>query len=945
MDEYPIPITAKEENDKENQNISSITDLSISSIFENYNCSNYYLEIFNKEKNKINIVFRRPETVNSNKEIKIEKIKELKEIKLIFDFQCLSNELSFEKVNKLIYDFYELVKNDNKIKLSLVIENSLVNNFDNLDISNNKLKLNELVISDELYMMSPNLNILFPQIEVNKLVLKKIKINSRLQLENFCNFIINSECKELILEDIFIELIIKKDENDTEYNDLDGYFTYSGGVITLNHQYTKIRSLTLRDCPLFAISKDMFNLNTEIEQRYIDIDETSLINPSIITKFKIDGKKFDICFDLDSYKLIKEEEENDDNNDKKENEDYLDYLTYIFDIFIGFSDDDNNINNKKEEEDEESEEEDYDNLGKISREYFYKITFKNFDTTKYEYTTGDQVTLIKEENWILNDDEKKRKKKWEIYEQKLKEFKFEKLSNVKSLIFENCTNFFIQWIINFTQGNENKSIRKSYDDDYELLKFKKCGKDYIDLKYILTMKINNLILFDTPLIIDHFNDEKKPHLDYLNNQFGSVENLTIKINTLDYYNKEYNLNTYKTMEILVELMQCIKFNKNLSFDMNALEMIMTFLIYKEYNKKIYIYSDPNIEESGKDIMSEEIINKINNDNLISNNSEKLTHVTKKIFFSTKIYRDYLINKSFELSSLENSKITIINAMIKKQSENYENQNYLISKKQGKKNIPNNELKKLEKGNNYINIDKDYKQFFSINKISTVTLKNVEFSHFMNNLIKDLEKETIINLVSFTDEEKKIISDNAFHPPLIPNYRMDMKTLNGILFKNYLFEDIGSMFRYFVLKIEQNAGNDMADKKATLSDYFFNYKKIFISFKENIKELTFIINNVFELKELFCILSVFKVILVAKNWIKESLVINNHRKVVLLPNKKIIEKEIGCYFLQDKNEEKNDIYSEFNYYFTSPGEENMFKDKKIMIDNYLYYIDCQFNDYI
>ena len=180
----------------------------------------------------------------------------------------MSNELNLENVKATINDFYKAIKNNNnETQLSIVIQNCVINNFISVISDNNKLILNELIIGDELYNISPNLNIIFPKIQINKLVLKKFKINSRLQLTNFCKFIINSECKELYLEDIFIELILKKNENDTEYNDLESYFTYNDGIILLNNQYTCIRSLTLRDCPLFVISKDMFKLNKEIEER------------------------------------------------------------------------------------------------------------------------------------------------------------------------------------------------------------------------------------------------------------------------------------------------------------------------------------------------------------------------------------------------------------------------------------------------------------------------------------------------------------------------------------------------------------------------------------------------------------------------------------------------------------------------------------------------------
>ena len=264
-----------------------------------------------------------------------------------------------------------------------MIQNTLINNFISMIIPKNELKLTELIISDELYNISPNLSVLFPQIEVHKLTLKKFKINSRLQLSNFTNFILQTECKELILDDIFIELIIKKNKNDKEYNDLDCYFTYREGIITLNNQYTRITYLTLRDCPLFALNGDMFNLNNQIESRFIDVDENSIINPSIITNFKILGKRFEICFDLDSYKLKMEEEEEEkeaeeNNNIKKKEEDYIDYLSYIFNIIIGFSEENKIEKEKNEEEEEEDEkeeenEEDDDKININNKECLYKL--------------------------------------------------------------------------------------------------------------------------------------------------------------------------------------------------------------------------------------------------------------------------------------------------------------------------------------------------------------------------------------------------------------------------------------------------------------------------------------------------------------------------------------------------------------------------------------------
>ena len=181
--------------------------------------------------------------------------------------------------------------------------------------------------------------------------------------------------------------------------------------------------------------------------------------------------------------------------------------------------------------------------------------------------------------------------------------------------------------------------------------------------------------------------------------------------------------------------------------------------------------------------------------------------------------------------------------------------------------------------------------------------------------------------------------------------MDIKTLNGILFKNHLFEDIGSVFKYFMMKIDQPERNnekekevkrEEADKKTILMEYFNNYIKKFKYIQENITEFTFVIYDRKELKELNCILGLAKVIYDKKNWIKEKLIAHGKLKEVELPNKKIIEKEIGPYFLKDKNEEEEDVYSEFNYYFSNYVEQKMLNNKKITINDYTYYLEFIFD---
>ena len=62
---------------------------------------------------------------------------------------------------------------------------------------------------------------------------------------------------------------------------------------------TNLKKLKLIDCPLFAITGDTFKDINKYEDIEIDIDENSLLNPSIITRFRINKGLSDFCFDLD----------------------------------------------------------------------------------------------------------------------------------------------------------------------------------------------------------------------------------------------------------------------------------------------------------------------------------------------------------------------------------------------------------------------------------------------------------------------------------------------------------------------------------------------------------------------------------------------------------------------------------------------------------------------
>ena len=921
-------------NRGEESSVQNIKEFSI--FFVDEKMKGRYYETINEDSKIAKIIFGDSNVVslkaNETRKLKFE-IGEYEEIILIFDFNNLTEKLNIQHLEEIIRKFIEMRKDQPNSRLSLIIQNCLIEDkeYEPLFKDQNIIELNKLEISDELYSFSINIKILFDKFRAKELVLKKFKFNSKSQIEDLQYFINKISCTKLTLDDFFIELIIKKNEGDKEYNALDIYFTLMEKDITFNHSLTDIKSLTLRDCPLFAIIGDIFSKTNYDKDsgKYIDIDQNSLLNPSIITKFKIDKDKLDICFDLDSLKIFLEE------NDEEKNYDYIDYLYNIFKIISP------NWNKKKKDEKEKlyKEIEDTGTKG-INPDYFYKLVFKNFDITKYEYITGEDVTYIEEKNWVLNEEEKKRKERFEYFEKELKESTYN-LPKVKELVFDNCSQFFISCVIDIVKG---KSQTRDQKCDFQLLKFKKCGKDYIDLSKILQMKIDKLILFDTPLIVGSFPEKGEKHLDYYKKMripLGKVDNLTIKLNALDCYGREYNLNVMKTYEILVELMENEAFNNNLTFEMNALSNIMTYLCYKTYVKNQKFYNDQNNEEKGKDDID---LNAPEGQGIYNIFEEDVNYLPKYIFISSKNYRDYLCSQSFKLNWKLANPITIKNATIRKSYENYENQNYLMFKIQEKKNqklenkiyTTNKELRKMDFGSDGFYIERDYKLFFCENDIEEVKLENVAFSNFRDNNLEgknNRDFETINNLIGknlFGDSLDKYKNMNY------PKYIMDFKTFNGIFCVNYGHENILAFFKHYYYKLERD------EEKASMVADKDCITKTFTKLKSNIPSLCVILNSIKEQKEFYC-LSVFLDFLISGTYINDS-------KGKDLPDKKyLLEKlDLFNYFTQERNENDEKVFSDFNYYNITKGEEEMVKNKFVKIGgiktNYKIDIDIKFNSF-
>ena len=791
---------------------------------------------------------------------------------LVFDFDNLVKELDNDKENS--YSLKDIIKknsaNYDNDHLNIVIKNSLIGKETNLYDDSEDLNLNKLFISDELYSMSPNIHILFQKFKPRELILKKFKINSKFQLNNFLNFIVNTGCEELILEDIFIELLIKKDENDEEYNDLEQYITFENGKFYFykndEKKETKIKKLKMIDCPLFAISEDTFKNISNYKDISLDIDQNSLLNSNIITKFKINNGFSDICFDVDSYNISEEEE-----NEEKVN-DYIDNLNYIFNIIF---DNKNNHN-------------------------FEKIQFKNFDMTKYEYITGENLTFIDEKNRVLFGEEKERKIKFEKNDEELNKKineNLDKLSNLKGLIFNNCSSHFMNLIFKFINNSRN---------DLDYLKIKSCVKEYFDLNNILSLNIKKLLLFDTPLLIDNFQNNEK---------LGKIENLSLRLCSLEHYCKVNNLNYYKSLEIILELITNEKLNQNLCLEMNTLPIIMTFLIAREYNK------NKNLKENKNTIPAFfEFVPDFEEKEDLKNKIDKIKTGIQE--------RDSLINIAFRLNALQNKTIILKKNNIKNRLENYEYY-YLAAagSERGK-------FLKMDFGKDIFNLDIDFRSFFLLNNINNIIFENCLFSNYTSMKIKPEQiSETIINIIR---ETKK-------------NYIFDMKSINEIFFKNKNAEDIRFFLKYLTLENGQIITTDIIDYLKNLGMICNNIKYLFGRFHSYINEMTIIFNDIKDKKQFYCLLSIFDVLLKDKNNSLLKFLYHEKEMEFKLPSQNEIRKKLECYFIQKKDENNKEMLSPtFNYYYTSEEEKELFGDfenrkSQIIFEQLKFNIEYKFND--
>ena len=162
-------------------------------------------------------------------------------------------------------------------------------------------------------------------------------------------------------------------------------------------------------------------------------------------------------------------------------------------------------------------------------------------------------------------------------------------------------------------------------------------------------------------------------------------------------------------------------------------------------------------------------------------------------------RDQLVNASFKINGLKDKKIIIKKNNIKNKLENYEFFYYFaIYFEKGL-------FLKSDFGKDFFNLDVDFRAFFILNKIDNITLENCLFSNYKNAKLKSENiSETIINLIRDTRK----------------NYKLDIKSLNEVIYKNKSAEDITFILKYLMLEENQQINSDILDYLKNLGFIFY-----------------------------------------------------------------------------------------------------------------------------
>ncbi len=227
--------------------------------------------------------------------VEIQNIESNKTINNIyFKSNTLMLPFDVEKINEIIKIFQESIK---EIKIS----GYLINNYKSLSNFFFPQYLDKLSINNLIY---PNFNIFqsIQQCNINTFKLSNYKFTSNSHLKDFFEFIMRVKVQNLILKNIFIE-ILEINDFSIEYGIINSYFVYYGNKIMIcqdnKNIESEIKSLSLSNCRLIFINFEKFS--TVNEQKYISIKNNSLLfqndNYAPFIEFIQNNHEFSIIID------------------------------------------------------------------------------------------------------------------------------------------------------------------------------------------------------------------------------------------------------------------------------------------------------------------------------------------------------------------------------------------------------------------------------------------------------------------------------------------------------------------------------------------------------------------------------------------------------------------------------------------------------------------------
>ena len=162
---------------------------------ENTNKNQHFITIKNNENIFLiiqNISFSYFDIKANITELKDEKEKKNKTFSLILDINNLAKPIKnddYSNIRNIIRDLMSKRVDNIDYKFNIYIKNSLFESFQNINYDKNKLYINKLYISDELYSISPNLNKLFVNIKginVKNISLNRFLLFIKVFFYNFC---------------------------------------------------------------------------------------------------------------------------------------------------------------------------------------------------------------------------------------------------------------------------------------------------------------------------------------------------------------------------------------------------------------------------------------------------------------------------------------------------------------------------------------------------------------------------------------------------------------------------------------------------------------------------------------------------------------------------------------------------------------------------------------